>query len=478
MSSTPVASPKAFSAALAKGTVIAGKYRIDDVIAEGGMGVVYKGWHLLLEHPIAVKVVRPEYMHHAEAAARFVNEAKTCAQLHGIHATHVLDLGRIENGPPMMVLEYLEGFDLRRLLSRQGPLSLGSTIDYVLQACEALAEVHSQGLVHRDLKPENLVITQLPDGTELLKLIDFGIAKRLGSPERSLTQQGYGFGSPDYMAPEQMSNPEQVDARADIWSMGVILFELLTNSVPFRGETVQAKCANVICDEPIALRSIRPELPVQLERVVFRCIRKAPEERYRDVGELARELVLFAEEAYSQTLGRVRALFGDNTPREESPVLAALGQVAMDPGRATDMTPVPPEDLPRKADLRVPMQPLWPISLSVAALTLVALLIVAFRRPAELQRGTDYLWETALPNAQIAAQDLAAAVARTMWTVTERAAQAVDSVRNGQPLTSRTSRARLLVPMIDVQNRFAVPTSVEPPGLSASPAELGKVAGD
>lgn len=454
--------------------VIAGKYRIDDVIAEGGMGVVYKGWHLLLEHPIAVKVVRADYTHHAEAAARFVNEAKACAQLHGIHAIHVLDLGRIENGPPMMVLEYLEGFDLRRKLTSQGALSLGVTIDYALQSCEALAEVHSQGLVHRDLKPENLFITQLPDGTELLKLIDFGISKRLGSTERSLTQQGYGFGSPDYMAPEQMSTPDQVDERADIWSMGVILFELLTNSVPFRGETVQAKCAKVMCDEPIALRSIRPDLPVQLERVIFRCLKKTPDERCANVGELARELVLFAEEQYVQTLGRVRALFGNATPKDESSLSLAIDQPATEQSWPTDMTPLPPDDLPRKVERGVPMQPLWPMSLLLAALTAIVILVVAIRNPGELQRSADYLRDKALPVAERGAQMIAGSVAQATRDVTERTRRVLGGIRQGMPSNVRT-RARMLVPMRNVQNRFAVPASIAVPGAPSSSDALTQV---
>ncbi len=170
-----------------RGAIIGQRFRVDDVIAEGGMGVVYKGWHLGLEQPIAIKVMRAEYAHCPDAVARFLNEARASAQLHGIHTPHVLDIGRIEDGPPLMILEYLEGQDLRAVLSSNGPLPLSRAVKFIVQACEAVSEAHTSNIVHRDLKPENLFITPVPDGTEILKVIDFGISKRLDSSVRSIT---------------------------------------------------------------------------------------------------------------------------------------------------------------------------------------------------------------------------------------------------------------------------------------------------
>ena len=236
-------------AELLPGSVIGRKFRLEEQIAEGGMGIVYRGWHVVLDQPIAIKVVRPEYAHHPEAVARFLNEARAIARLRGVHFARVLDIGRIENGPPYMVLDYLEGRDLRALLETEGPLELERAVNYVLQACEAMAEAHAIGVIHRDLKPENFFLSELPQlsesrGNELLKVLDFGIAKRLAVEGRSYTLRGQGLGSPNFMAPEQISAPDKTDARADIWSLGVVLFELLTNQVPFAGETLPVTCTS------------------------------------------------------------------------------------------------------------------------------------------------------------------------------------------------------------------------------------------
>lgn len=446
---------------LPSGTVIGRKYRIDEVIAEGGMGIVYKGWHLVLEHPIAIKVVRAEYANHPEAGARFVNEARASAQLHGIHATRVLDLGRIDSGPPLMVLEYLDGFDLRKLLSTRGQLSLGKAMDYILQTCEALAEVHAQGMVHRDLKPENLFITRLPDGTELLKLIDFGISKRLGSNDRSLTQQGQGFGSPDYMAPEQMSTPDQVDARADIWSIGVVIFELLTNNVPFPGDTVQVKCASVMCKDPTPLRSIRPDLPVRLEQVVIRCLQKAPAERYGSVSELVQDLVPFASQESALTLGRIRSLFGDTEQEHEVSSPSSMFPLPIDRPRTTDVTPLPPEHVTRRVEPKRTRH----LSTRAMVLSVVVLATAAF---ALFSRANPGMWQS-----NQASSDRSSNLRYQMWQVgvavralpqtISGGAEALVSEARRRIAPSRVSRARFLVPIVLRPNRFTVPSEVVPP---------------
>ncbi|MGC4092803.1 MAG: serine/threonine-protein kinase [Polyangiaceae bacterium] len=277
------------------GSTLDGKYRIDRLIAEGGMGVVYEGYHLVLEHRIAVKVVRPEFANHPEAVARFLDEARAIARLRGSHIAHVFDTGRTEWDAPYMVLEYLDGSDLRAVLEHDGPLSIGRAVDYLLQICDAVAEAHAAGLVHRDLKPENLFVTREASGRDCLKVIDFGISKRLGGG-RSLTRQGQHLGSPLYMAPEQMSEPDQVDERADIWSMGVVLYELLSNSVPFNGSNLATACMQVLNAEPVALRALRAEIPAELEQVVMRCLAKNKGLRFGSVAELRADLEPFAEE--------------------------------------------------------------------------------------------------------------------------------------------------------------------------------------
>ncbi|HET9931495.1 MAG TPA: serine/threonine-protein kinase, partial [Polyangiaceae bacterium] len=182
------------------GTTLAGKYRIERLLAEGGMGIVYEGYHVELEQRVAVKVVRAEYAHHQEAVARFLNEARAIARLRGHHIAKVLDTGRAETGAPYMVLEYLEGRDLRTVLDNDGPLPVTQAVHYLLQTCEAVAEAHAVGLIHRDLKPDNLFISRGSDGQDLLKVIDFGISKRIDGNGRCLTKQGQSLGSPHYMA--------------------------------------------------------------------------------------------------------------------------------------------------------------------------------------------------------------------------------------------------------------------------------------
>ena len=370
--------PKTMPTALPLGTVVGQKYRIDEVIAEGGMGVVYKGWHLILEHPIAIKVVRPELAQYPEAIARFIDEARASAQLQGIHSTHVLDIGIIDNGPPFMVLEYLEGRDLCQVLATDGPLPLTQAADYVLQTCEAVAEAHARRIVHRDLKPDNLFIQTMPDGTGILKVIDFGIAKRLGLDARPYMQRGQSCGSPDYMAPEQMNTPEQVDERADIWSIGVILFELLTNCVPFHSETVHSICVKVMTSEPIPLRSLRPDLPAEIEQIVQRCLSKQREGRYPNVGDLAQDLVPFASTEAAQSHERILRLLGE--PETNAAPVGPMRALSRSSPLARDATPLRTANATQDVLPRVPMLPLWPAALGVATAALALVLSISDSR--------------------------------------------------------------------------------------------------
>jgi eukaryotic-like serine/threonine-protein kinase len=276
------------------GAVIAQRYRIDSVIAEGGMGIVYRGWHLTLDQPIAIKVVRPEYVDNPEAVARFLNEARAVAALRAVNVAQVLDVGRIRGGVLYMVMEYLEGSDLRDVLDRDGAFSLERAVDCVRQACAAMHEAHGAGIVHRDLKPENLFLARLPDGREVLKVIDFGISKRPSvASARSFTEAGRSLGSPHYMAPEQISTPEAVDGRADVWSLGVVLFELLTNALPYDADTVAATCAKVLCGEPASLAELRPDLAPEFVAIVNKCLSKDREQRFATVDELSEALEPF-----------------------------------------------------------------------------------------------------------------------------------------------------------------------------------------
>ncbi|MCC6647127.1 MAG: protein kinase [Polyangiaceae bacterium] len=274
------------------GDVLAGKYRVERVIGAGGMGVVVAATHLQLGELVALKFLLPASLAHAETVARFLREARAAARIKSEHVARVSDVGPRENGAPYIVWEHREGRDLSALLEQDGPLSPELAITYVLQACEAIAEAHALGIVHRDLKPSNLFVARRIDGAPIVKVLDFGIAKA-DAPDGGadvVTATNTTMGSPRYMSPEQVRSARRVDQRSDLWSLGVILHELVAGEPPFTGESPASLLATVVMDEPARLRDARPDAPEELERVVLRCLEKDPADRYADVGELARAL--------------------------------------------------------------------------------------------------------------------------------------------------------------------------------------------
>ncbi|UQA56279.1 serine/threonine-protein kinase [Polyangium aurulentum] len=274
------------------GDVLLGKYRVERVLGKGGMGVVVAARHVELGELFAIKLLLPGVIPSDDADARFLREARASARLKGEHAARVHDVGRLEDGAPYMVMEHLEGTDLKALLAARGPLSIDEAIDYVLQASEAIAEAHELGIVHRDLKPANLFLTRRRSGAPLVKVLDFGIAKQLGPeiPGGDLTKTGALLGSPVYMSPEQIMHSREVDARTDIWSLGIVLYELLTGVVPFEGTTFPQLMAAVLGREPTPLRDKRPDAPASLAAVLDRCLRKEPAERFESIDALAAAL--------------------------------------------------------------------------------------------------------------------------------------------------------------------------------------------
>src|SRR5450432_707431 len=295
-------------AGLRIGSVIAGKYRVDGILGTGGMGVVVSATNLDLDAPVAIKVVRDELSNNEEVVSRMVQEARSAAKMHGAHMVRVLDVARLETGAPYIVMERLEGSDLATLLGDRGALPIQEAVNYVLQACEGLAEAHALGIVHRDLKPENLFLAATPDGI-VLKILDFGISKDLGTsgrpgPRVALTNAGCAVGSPYYMAPEQMRASPHVDGRADIWSLGAVLFELLTGKCPFEGESVQVVCVNVLSIDAPSLRGFSQEAPEDLDAIVRRCLEKAPDARFQSVTELATALRNFVSADSQRMAGR------------------------------------------------------------------------------------------------------------------------------------------------------------------------------
>lgn len=296
-----------------EGQVLAGKYRVERVIGSGGMGVVVAAWHLELEQRVAVKFLHPLALEREDTAERFRREARSAAKIRSEHVARVIDVGIMEGGVPYMVMEYLEGHDLSVEMSRAGMLPIADAVDLVLQAVEALAEAHMAGIVHRDLKPANLFIAARADGSRIVKVLDFGISKSLlgGSvAEMSLTRTSVLIGSPLYMSPEQMRSGRDVDTRTDIWSLGVILYEMITSRPPYTGDSIPALCAALLSDVPVSMQALRADVPIELENVIMRCLAKDRQERFGTVSELARALAPFGSASSQLHVDRATRLMG------------------------------------------------------------------------------------------------------------------------------------------------------------------------
>jgi serine/threonine-protein kinase len=283
---------------LAPGDVVAGKYRIESILGEGGMGYVLGARHITLDEPVAIKILKADGATSAEAVARFLREARAAVRMKGEHVARVLDVGALDDGTPYMLMELLEGADLSAVVERRGCLQVEIAVDYVLQTCEALAEAHALGIVHRDIKPSNLFLTTGVDGSPSVKVLDFGISKATNAidatrPDFGLTETQTVMGSPQYMAPEQMRSSRRVDGRTDIWALGTIMYELLTGEPPFSATTMPELFAMILQDPAPSLRGRRNDVPPALDAVVLRCLEKSPDGRPATVLELARLLAPF-----------------------------------------------------------------------------------------------------------------------------------------------------------------------------------------
>jgi serine/threonine protein kinase len=271
------------------GDVLASKYRVERVLGRGGMGVVVAARHEQLGFPVALKFMLPTAIADVTMKERFLREAQAAGRLRGEHVARVMDFGTLDDGAPYIVMEFLDGLDLHDVLVRDGALPPHTAVQYVLQACKAMEEAHAQGIVHRDLKPQNLFLTSRPDGSPLVKVLDFGISKlgKIEGQSLSVTSSSTMMGSPLYMAPEQIRSAKNVDARADIYSLGVVLFELMAGHVPIEATTIGELFEHIFTRATPTLRSKRPEISPELEAVVMRCLDKSPENRFASAAELA-----------------------------------------------------------------------------------------------------------------------------------------------------------------------------------------------
>jgi serine/threonine protein kinase len=259
------------------------------------MGIVCAATHLELDQRVAIKFMRPDLSDRDEISCRFLNEARAAASLSSPHVARILDVGHLDDGCPYIVMEFLRGRDLASALAHRGALPVPEAADYVIQACEALAEAHRAGIVHRDIKPENLFLADAAGDKPILKILDFGISKRiLMDADAALTRPGASIGSPCYMPPEQMSGTGDTTLRADIWSLGVVLYELLTGARPFEAVSIPETFACVLRDQPVPPSVLRPSLSPELDAIVLRCLQKSPEQRFATVAELASALEVFS----------------------------------------------------------------------------------------------------------------------------------------------------------------------------------------
>jgi serine/threonine-protein kinase len=408
------------AAGVREGDVLVGKYRVDRVLGVGGMGVVVAAHHLRLDEKVAIKLLRPEAMAAPEAVVRFEREARAAVKIKSEHVARVIDVGALENGAPYMVMEYLEGSDLSAWLTAHGKLPIEEAVEFVLQACEAIAEAHAMGIIHRDLKPANLFCVRRPDGTRSIKVLDFGISKVTGTAQGaglSVTRTQAVLGSPLYMSPEQLESSKGVDTRADIWGLGIILYQLLTGVLPFASDVVTELAIRIVNHPTPPVRALRPDVPPGLEAVVLRCLEKDRDRRYPNIAELARSLVEFAPPRALLSLERIagvaQAALGSTTqPPSYNPLLVSTRPVAftaptmaIGPAQGTtpaswagsQTSPLAGPTLPRRS-------PAAPLVVALAAAAVVAVgtaLLLAGRAPRSTRAAAAGVAPSALDGARL-----------------------------------------------------------------------------
>ncbi len=358
------------------GDIVAGKFRVERVLGEGGMGIVVAASHMQLGQMVALKCMRPEVIS-PSYTKRFMREARAAVKLKSQHAARVLDVGEFENGSPYIVMEYLEGQDLSQLLHERGRIPIPEAVEYILQACEAIGEAHSHGIVHRDIKPANLFLTHGPSGQGIIKVLDFGVSKLLDANAQSVETNPGGrvrtdrprppprpqdsvvtratdlLGSPSYMAPEQILNASAADARSDIWSLGIILFKLVCGRGPFLAESLGELVQQVMRNRIPTLAELLPDCPPGFSEVVARCLERDRVRRYADVPELARALAPYSSFA-APSLERAAILGPSFSYAPAQPRMAAPPS-AMPLGVAGAQ--MPQDHLAPSSSFRRPMQP-------------------------------------------------------------------------------------------------------------------------
>jgi serine/threonine-protein kinase len=328
----------------APGDLLAQKYRVVRSIGRGGMGIVFAATHELLHQTVAIKLLLPELAAHPDAIGRFLNEARASARIHSEHVATVMDVGTLESGAAYMVMEFLEGSDLEAILAADGVMSVEKVTQCMLQALEGIAHAHALGIIHRDLKPSNLFLAARPDGSLSIKVLDFGISK---APRRdddgAATRTHEMLGSPLFMSPEQVRSAKTVDARSDLWSLGVIMYRLLTGTTPFIGDNFGEVLAAILVQPYTPVTKARPDVPAAFSDVVDRCLERDRDRRYANAAELAMALEPFAG-GHGDSVARVCRVLGVRRDgRSAGPAVSDAGMTMIAPvGSSTVMAPVAP----------------------------------------------------------------------------------------------------------------------------------------
>ena len=349
------------------GQTLAGKYLVEGTLGDGGMGTVVVARHIELDEHVAIKLLRPELAQQEQVVGRFLREGKIAARIRSSeHIVRVRDIGRLESGVPFMVMELLQGEDLEQRLARDHRLPLDLAVGLTLQACDALAAAHDAGIVHRDIKPGNMFLTVRRNGAPSVKVLDFGISKLQGDLQQhgARTSAQEIFGSPFYMSPEQLLSSADVDARADVWSLGVVLYEMITGTVPFEADVLAKLHLAVLQGEPIDVRTHGIEVPDGLAAVIHGCLRRNLDARFQNMRDLAEALAPFAGEVGLQALDEIR---NAPTTRPMSPSMSSEWAAYTDGGSGRSLPPpvlhtVPPPRASQRSIPTIISEPRIPLS--------------------------------------------------------------------------------------------------------------------
>ena len=298
---------------ISQGEIIGGRYRVERIVAEGGMGIIVAAKHIELEENVAIKFLRDEFASKPEIVGRFAREAKAAAKIKSTYTATVHDVGISEERGPYIVMEFLEGEDLESMLQADGRINFTRATEWMMQAGEAICAAHAAGIIHRDIKPANLFLVKSDHGVPIIKVLDFGVSKtaltgNVFGGTISLVKTQSLVGSPIYMSPEQLRGTQDVTFVSDVWSIGAVLYELITGDTAFTGSSITELCAAVLEAQPAPISQRAPDCPPGLSDAIMRCLEKDPGDRFQTVAELVVALAPYAPKRARMSVDRVVAV--------------------------------------------------------------------------------------------------------------------------------------------------------------------------